>query len=105
MAIPAAWITKHASSSTNGRLRRATASWARSDGSLAVTAPVGARRVPRKVPSVPATIMTATKIPIQRCPGMPLPPASTTIGASPPEIRMATASSATRQVINRVRSA
>lgn len=105
VATPADWITKQTSSARNGRFRPATASWARRVGSLSPTVPVGAPRVPRNAPTAPSTISPATNRPIQRCPATPSPPAATTAGATAPETRMATASTAIRQLISRVRSA
>ena len=83
---------------------RATRSWSRSRVSLWVTVPPAAPRVNTKTARVPATISVAMKIPIARCPGIPSPNMSTTIGATAPATRMVSASEATRQVIIRVRS-
>ncbi|BCJ60109.1 hypothetical protein Jiend_35310 [Micromonospora endophytica] len=105
VATPADCTTKQSSSARNGRLRPATASCARRLGSLSPTAPCGADRVPRKAPTAPTAISAATNSPIQRCPGTPPPAASRTSGATAPATRMASASTAIRQVIIRVRSA
>jgi hypothetical protein len=102
--IPAACTTKQASSIRNGRLPVATRSWARRLGSLSRAGPAGTPRVPTYAPTAPTTISAPQKSPIQRCPGMPSPPALTTSGATAPDTRIASARKATRQVIRRVRS-
>ncbi len=103
-ATPAAWTTKQATRTRNGRLPPATRSWARRVGSLAVTVPAGASRVRVNTRTVPTIIMVAMKMPIARLPVRPLPKSWMTSGATAPETRMVRASTPTRQVIIRVRS-
>lgn len=103
--IPAACTTQHSSSARNGAFAEATHSWAARLGSASDAVRDEAFRVPRKVATVPTAMSRPTNNPDHRWPVRPPPVASTTSGAIAPEIRMATARTATRQVIRRVRSA
>ena len=105
-AMPAAWITKQASSTRNGRFGRGHRSWARSDGSLAV---IGAgRRVARcrrRRSTVPTTISPATNsahpaVAGDAAAGRRRPPSAPSRRRPGWQI----ARTATRQVISRVRS-
>ena len=104
--MPAAWTTKQATSTRNGRFAAATRSWARSDCSLSTTAPGRRRRACRKKTlTVPTTMMSGDEDAHRPVPGdAAAERASTTIGATAPETRMVRARTATRQVIRRVRS-